>query len=93
MMAVSSSFFLHVQVVTNYLASANLVSISEALVTTKAAGIDLTTAFEAIRISSGNSFVHETESQVGLRPDTLTMLVSACSKVCCCAFFSYETFY
>ena len=27
-------------------------------------GIDLNTTFEAIRISSGNSFVHETESQV-----------------------------
>ena len=29
-----------------------------------AAGIDLGTTFEAIRISSGNSFVHETESQL-----------------------------
>ena len=28
------------------------------------AGIDLATAFEVIRASSGNSFVHETESQV-----------------------------
>jgi 3-hydroxyisobutyrate dehydrogenase len=28
------------------------------------AGVDLTAAFEAIRASSGNSFVHETESQV-----------------------------
>ena len=27
-------------------------------------GIDLKTAFNAIKISSGNSFVHETESQV-----------------------------
>ena len=27
-------------------------------------GIDLKTAFEGIKISSGNSFVHETESQV-----------------------------
>jgi len=30
----------------------------------KAAGLDLSTTYEAIRISSGNSFVHETESQV-----------------------------
>ncbi len=52
------------KVVTNYLASANLVSLCEALVTSKLADIDLNTAYEAIRISSGNSFVHETESQV-----------------------------
>ncbi len=52
------------KVVTNYLASANLVSLSEALVTAQQAGMDLTTTYEAIRISSGNSFVHETESQV-----------------------------
>ena len=54
------------KVVTNYLATANLVSLCEALVTSKMAGIDLNTAYEAIRISSGNSFVHETESQVML---------------------------
>jgi len=52
------------KVVTNYLAFANLVSCCEALTTAKAAGMDLNTAFEAIRISSGNSFVHETESQL-----------------------------
>lgn len=52
------------KVVTNYLATANLLSLSEALVTSRAAGLDLSTAYEAIRISSGNSFVHETESQV-----------------------------
>lgn len=52
------------KVVTNYLATANLVSLCEALVTSKAAGIDLNVAYEAIKISSGNSFVHETESQV-----------------------------
>ena len=64
------------KVVTNYLATANLVSCCEALATTKAAGLDLTTAFEAIRISSGNSFVHETESQVilnGSRDINFTM--------------------
>jgi 3-hydroxyisobutyrate dehydrogenase len=49
---------------TNYLASVNLASLSEALMTMRRVGIDLNTTFEAIRISSGNSFVHETESQV-----------------------------
>ncbi len=54
------------KVMTNYLATANLVTLAEALVTCKAAGLDLNTTYEAIRISSGNSFVHETESQVML---------------------------
>lgn len=64
------------KVLTNYLATANLVSCSEALVVAKAAGMDLNTAYEAIRISSGNSFVHETESQVilnGSRDISFTM--------------------
>lgn len=52
------------KVVTNYLATANLVSLSEALVTAERSGMDLATTYEAIRISSGNSFVHETESQL-----------------------------
>lgn len=52
------------KVITNYLATANLASLCEALVTARAAGMDLNTCYEAIRISSGNSFVHETESQV-----------------------------
>ncbi|MDJ0608993.1 MAG: NAD(P)-dependent oxidoreductase [Kiloniellales bacterium] len=52
------------KVVTNYLASVHLVAVGEALAVAKQAGMDLNTAFEAIRISSGNSFVHETESQV-----------------------------
>ncbi len=52
------------KVLTNYLATANLVTLCEALVTAKKAGLDLSTSYEAIRISSGNSFVHETESQV-----------------------------
>lgn len=52
------------KVVTNYLATANLVTLCEALVTSRMAGLDLNVAYEAIRISSGNSFVHETESQV-----------------------------
>ncbi len=64
------------KVVTNYLATANLVSLAEALVTSKAAGMDLNVAYEAIKISSGNSFVHETESQVilnGSRDINFTM--------------------
>ena len=64
------------KVVTNYLATANLVSCCEALVTAKAAGLDLNTTWEALRISSGNSFVHETESQVilnGSRDISFTM--------------------
>jgi len=64
------------KVVTNYLATANLVTLCEALVTCKGAGMDLSTAYEAIRISSGNSFVHETESQVilnGSRDISFTM--------------------
>ena len=52
------------KVMTNYLATINLVSLAEAMTTMKAAGLDLATTYEAIRISSGNSFVHETESQV-----------------------------
>ena len=52
------------KVMTNYLATANLLTLCEAMVTMKAAGLDLATTYEAIRISSGTSFVHETESQV-----------------------------
>ena len=52
------------KVITNYLASVNLVSIGEALTVAKKLGMDLKTTYEAIKISSGNSFVHETESQV-----------------------------
>jgi 3-hydroxyisobutyrate dehydrogenase len=52
------------KVMTNYLATANLLALTEALATMAAAGVDLATTYEAIRISSGNSFVHETESQL-----------------------------
>ena len=52
------------KVATNYLATANLIAVTEALTTMAAAGIDLSTTYEAFRISSGNSFVHETEGQV-----------------------------
>lgn len=64
------------KVMTNYLATANLLTLCEALTTCKAAGLDLATTYEAIRISSGNSFVHETESQVilnGSRDINFTM--------------------
>jgi 3-hydroxyisobutyrate dehydrogenase len=64
------------KVMTNYLATANLVTLCEALTTAKKAGMDLSTTYEAIRISSGNSFVHETESQVilnGSREINFTM--------------------
>jgi len=64
------------KVVTNYLASVHLAALGEALMTARLAGLDLATAYEAIRISSGNSFVHETESQVilnGSRDINFTM--------------------
>ncbi len=52
------------KVVTNYLATANLLAVTEALTTCAAAGLDLKKSYEAIAISSGTSFVHETEGQV-----------------------------
>ncbi len=52
------------KVATNYLATTNLLSVCEALVTMKAAGMDLAVTYEAFKMSSGTSFVHETESQV-----------------------------
>ncbi|MEO1732574.1 MAG: NAD(P)-dependent oxidoreductase [Pseudomonadota bacterium] len=64
------------KVITNYLATANLVSCAEALTVAKAAGMHLNTSYEAIKISSGTSFVHETESQVilnGSRDISFTM--------------------
>ena len=64
------------KVMTNYLATSNLISCCEALTTMKGEGIDLAKTFEAIKISSGNSFVHETESQVilnGSRDINFTM--------------------
>ena len=64
------------KVVTNYLCTVHLVALAEALTVCKVAGMDMNTAYEAIRISSGNSFVHETESQVilnGSRDISFTM--------------------
>lgn len=53
-----------IKVITNMLAFAHLVAAGEALMLAKRAGLDLAQTFEVIRASSGNSFVHETESQV-----------------------------
>jgi len=52
------------KVVTNMLAFIHLIAAGEALMLCTKAGVDLRAAFEAIAASSGNSFVHETESQV-----------------------------
>jgi 3-hydroxyisobutyrate dehydrogenase len=64
------------KVVTNYLCTVHLAALAEALTVCRVAGLDMNTAYEAIRISSGNSFVHETESQVilnGSRDINFTM--------------------
>jgi len=64
------------KVVTNYLCTVHLAALAEALTVCQVAGMDMNTAYEAIRISSGNSFVHETESQVilnGSRDISFTM--------------------
>lgn len=53
-----------IKVITNMLAFIHLVAVGEALMLAKRGGLDLTKSFEAILHSSGNSFVHETESQV-----------------------------
>ncbi|KZX94621.1 MULTISPECIES: NAD(P)-dependent oxidoreductase [unclassified Sulfitobacter] len=52
------------KVMTNYLATMNLLSLCEALTVMKAAGMDMGMTYEAIAMSSGTSFVHETESQL-----------------------------
>ena len=52
------------KVITNYLASAHLVALGEAWTVAKKSNLDLAKAFKGIAVSSGNSFVHETESQV-----------------------------
>jgi len=52
------------KVVTNMLAFIHLIAAGEALMLCAKGGVDLTAAFRAIAASSGNSFVHETESQV-----------------------------
>jgi len=52
------------KVMTNYLATANLLTLCEALTVMKAQGMDMAMTYEAIAVSSGTSFVHETESQL-----------------------------
>jgi 3-hydroxyisobutyrate dehydrogenase len=52
------------KVITNYLASVHLVALGEAWTVAKKSKLDLAKAYKGIAISSGNSFVHETESQV-----------------------------
>ncbi len=64
------------KVMTNYLATVNLISLCEAMTVMKASGMDLATTFQAISMSSGTSFVHETESQLilsGSRDVNFTM--------------------
>ena len=64
------------KVMTNYLATANLLTLCEALTVMKAQGMDLGMTYEAIAMSSGTSFVHETESQLilsGSRDVNFTM--------------------
>ena len=54
------------KVITNMLAFVHLVAAGEALMLAKRGGIDLAQAYHVIKASSGNSFVHETESQLVL---------------------------
>ena len=55
-----------IKVITNMLAFIHLVAAGEALMLAKCGGLDLAQAYHAIKASSGNSFVHETESQLVL---------------------------
>jgi 3-hydroxyisobutyrate dehydrogenase len=55
-----------IKVITNMLAFIHLVAAGEALMLAKRGGLDLAQAYHAIKASSGNSFVHETESQLVL---------------------------
>ena len=54
------------KVITNMLAFIHLVAAGEALMLARRGGIDLAQAYHVIKASSGNSFVHETESQLVL---------------------------
>lgn len=55
-----------IKVITNMLAFIHLVAAGEALMLAAKGGLDLAQAYHAIVASSGNSFVHETESQLVL---------------------------
>lgn len=64
------------KVLTNYLATTHLAALAEAWVVAKKMGLDMNVTYEAIKASSGTSFVHETESQVilnGSRDISFTM--------------------
>tara|TARA_Y100000588_G_scaffold291315_1_gene310361 strand:- start:28 stop:750 length:723 start_codon:yes stop_codon:yes gene_type:complete len=52
------------KVITNFLASTHLAALGEAWAVAKKSNLDMKKTFQGIKISSGNSFVHETESQV-----------------------------
>ena len=52
------------KVITNYLASTHLVALGEEWTVAKKSNLDLAKTYKGIAVSSGNSFVHETESQV-----------------------------
>tara|TARA_B100000700_G_scaffold275286_1_gene320993 strand:- start:290 stop:1231 length:942 start_codon:yes stop_codon:yes gene_type:complete len=52
------------KVITNYLASTHLTALGEAWAVAKKSNLDLVKTYKGIAVSSGNSFVHETESQV-----------------------------
>ncbi len=52
------------KVITNYLASVHLAALGEAWTVAKKSNLNLNKTFKGIAASSGNSFVHETESQV-----------------------------
>ena len=53
-----------IKVITNMLAFIHLCATGEALMLAKRGGLDLAKSYAAIRASSGNSFVHETEGQL-----------------------------
>ena len=52
------------KLITNYLASLHLLGIGEALAVAKKNNLDLGLTYKAIKVSSGNSFVNETETKV-----------------------------
>ncbi len=53
-----------IKVITNMLAFIHLVADAEALMLAKRGGLDLAQSWQAIKASSGTSFVHETEGQL-----------------------------
>jgi 3-hydroxyisobutyrate dehydrogenase-like beta-hydroxyacid dehydrogenase len=55
-----------IKVITNMLAFIHLAAAGEAMMLAKKGGLDLAQAYHAIVASSGNSFVHETETQLVL---------------------------